>query len=108
MPRPQFTPGKDPVPIVQDAGWAQGQYEQVRKISPPPGFDLRTVQPVASRYTDYATRPTIKGIYFNKIHSYTGKSHYSVMFRIFTYSVSLWRIQFRLMKEDFNIMSLFF
>ena len=24
----------------------------------PPGFDPRTVQPVASRYTDYATRPT--------------------------------------------------
>jgi hypothetical protein len=27
---------------------------RVRKISSPPGFDLRTVQPVASRYTDYA------------------------------------------------------
>ena len=26
----------------------------VRKISPPPGFDLWTVQPVASRYTDSA------------------------------------------------------
>ena len=28
------------------------------KSRPPPGFDTRTVQPVASRYTDYATRPT--------------------------------------------------
>ena len=27
---------------------------QVRKISPPPGFDHQTVQHVASRYTDYA------------------------------------------------------
>jgi len=27
----------------------------MRKISPPTGFDPRTVQPVASRYTDYAT-----------------------------------------------------
>jgi hypothetical protein len=27
----------------------------VRKISPPPGFDPRTVQAVAIRYTDYAT-----------------------------------------------------
>jgi hypothetical protein len=26
----------------------------LRKISPPSGFDPRTVQPVASRYTDYA------------------------------------------------------
>ena len=24
-PRPLFTPGKDPVPIVQEAGWAPGQ-----------------------------------------------------------------------------------
>ena len=24
-PRPQFTPGKDPVPTVQEAGWAAGQ-----------------------------------------------------------------------------------
>ena len=28
------------------------------KSRPPPRFDPRTVQPVASRYTDYATRPT--------------------------------------------------
>jgi hypothetical protein len=31
----------------------------VRKISPPPGFDPRTVQPLASRYTDYASRPIV-------------------------------------------------
>jgi len=23
-PRPHFTPGKDPVPILQEAGWAPG------------------------------------------------------------------------------------
>jgi hypothetical protein len=57
-PRPPFTPTKDPIPIVQEAGGPQGRSGQVRKISPPPGFDPRTVQPVASRYTDYATRPT--------------------------------------------------
>jgi hypothetical protein len=28
------------------------------KSRPPPGFDPRTVQPVASRYTDWTTRPT--------------------------------------------------
>jgi len=56
MPRPgRFTPGKDPVPIVEDA-WVglQGRSGWVRKTSPPPGFDPRTVNPVASRYTDYA------------------------------------------------------
>ena len=30
--------------------------------NPPSGFDPRTVQPVASRYTDYATRPTCSHI----------------------------------------------
>ena len=32
----------------------QGRSGQVRKISPPPEFDPRTVQPVASHYTDWA------------------------------------------------------
>ena len=36
----------------------QSRSEQVRKISPLPGFDSRTAQPVASRYTYYATQPT--------------------------------------------------
>jgi hypothetical protein len=26
MPRPLSTPGKDPVPIVQEAGWAPGPF----------------------------------------------------------------------------------
>jgi len=30
-PRPLFTHGKDPVPILQEAGWAQGRSGQVRK-----------------------------------------------------------------------------
>jgi len=34
----------------------QGRPERVRKISPPPGFDPRTVQHEASRYTDWANR----------------------------------------------------
>jgi hypothetical protein len=35
-------------------GRPQGQSGRVLKISPPPGFDPRTVQLVASRYTDCA------------------------------------------------------
>ena len=59
MTRPQLTPGKDPVPILKEVGWASGRSGQVQKISPPPGFDPRTVQPVGSRYIDWATRPNI-------------------------------------------------
>jgi hypothetical protein len=48
-PRPLSTPEKDPVHIVQEAGWPQGRSGQVRKVSPPPGFDPGTVKSVASR-----------------------------------------------------------
>jgi hypothetical protein len=52
-PRPgRFTPEKDPVPIVQEAGSGR-----VRKISSPPEFNPQTVHPVVSRYTDWATGP---------------------------------------------------
>ena len=37
-----------------EAGGAQGRSGRVRKISPPPGFDPRIVQPVASCYTNWA------------------------------------------------------
>jgi hypothetical protein len=48
-----FTPGKDPVPLVQEAGWAPEPVWIVAENLAPPGFDSRTFQPVASRYTDY-------------------------------------------------------
>ena len=50
--------GKTRYPLYRRLGGPQGRCGQVRKISPPPVFDPRTVQPVASRCTDYATWPT--------------------------------------------------
>jgi len=43
-------------PFYRRLGGPQGRSGRVRKIwpPPPPEFDLRAVQPVASRYTDYA------------------------------------------------------
>jgi len=51
-----FTPGKYPVPIVQEAGLAPEPVWIGAENLAPPGFDSRTFQSVASRYTDYATR----------------------------------------------------
>ena len=51
-------PGNTRYPFYRRLGGPQARSEQVRKISPPPRFDPRTVQPVASRYTDHATRHT--------------------------------------------------
>ena len=47
-----FTPGKDPVPIVQEAGWAPEPVWTGAENLSPLGFDPQTIQPVASRYTD--------------------------------------------------------
>ena len=44
-------PRKTRYPLYKKLGGPQGRSRRVRKISPPPGFDPRTVQPVASRYT---------------------------------------------------------
>ena len=61
-PRPLFTPGKDPVTIVQEAGWdPEPVWTGAENLAPPAGFYPRTVQPVASRYTAYVTRRTIAG-----------------------------------------------
>jgi hypothetical protein len=47
-------PGKIRYPLYRRVGGPQGRSGQVRKISPPMGFDPRTVQLGASRYTDWA------------------------------------------------------
>jgi hypothetical protein len=47
-------PGKTRYTLYRRLGGPQGRSGLVRKISPPPGFDPRAVQPVASRYTDWA------------------------------------------------------
>jgi len=41
-------------PLYRRPGGPQCRSGQVRKISLPPGFDPRIVQPVTSRYTDWA------------------------------------------------------
>ena len=45
-------PGNTRYPLYRMLSGPQGRCRRVRKISPPPGFDPRTVHPVASRYTD--------------------------------------------------------
>ena len=47
-------PGKTRYTSYRRLGGPQGRSGRMRKISPPPDFDPRTVQAVASRYTDWA------------------------------------------------------
>ena len=46
-------PGKTRYPLYRRLDGPQVRSGRVRKISPPPGFDPRTVQPVGSRCTDW-------------------------------------------------------
>ena len=46
-------PGRARYPLYRRLGGPQGRAGWVRKISPSPGFEIRPVQPVASRYTGW-------------------------------------------------------
>jgi hypothetical protein len=46
-------PGKTRYPLYRRLGGPKGQSGRVRKISHSPEFDPSTVQPAASRYTDW-------------------------------------------------------
>jgi hypothetical protein len=47
-----LSPGKTRYPMYRRMGGPHGGPGWVQKISPSPGFDLRTIQAVAIRYTD--------------------------------------------------------
>ena len=51
-PRPLCPQGRDPVPTAQEAGWTPGPVWTGAENLAPTGFDSRTIQPLASRYTD--------------------------------------------------------
>jgi hypothetical protein len=68
--------GKDTVPIVQLLEVTQGRTGQFREVLPPSGIDHRTVHPVTSRYTDYTTRSTQKGIDSTKFHNSSVRQNY--------------------------------
>ena len=68
-PGRSLRPRKTQYPLYGRLGGPQGRSGQVRKILATPGLDPRTVQPVASRYTDWATRPTLVSL-FLQIYTY--------------------------------------
>jgi len=72
-PRPHFTPGKDPVSILQEAGWAPAPVWMCGKPRPT-GIRSRTVQPVAQSL--YRLSYPAHGQH-NVLHVNKGKEHNS-------------------------------
>jgi hypothetical protein len=73
----RFTSGKETrYPLYRRPSGPQSRSGWVWKISPPPGFDPRTVQPIASRYTKW-------GIPAHAVTHYTGLNgrSFSKMFK---------------------------
>ena len=77
--------GKTRYPLYRRLGGPQGRSGQVRKISPPPGFDPRTIQPVASHYTDSATRPTLFTIDTRKLNKGYISTHWKWTWNLHQY-----------------------
>ena len=95
-PGRSLLPGKTRYPLYRKLGGPQGRSGQVWKISSPPGFDPRTIQPVASRYTDYATRPTVyKGV-FTEICSLFSGPNFTILIIPAKVACSLWSVPCRL------------
>ena len=63
-------PGNTRYPLYRRLRGPQGRSGLVRKISPLPGFDHQTVQPVESRNTDWAIPAHTIYVFFLLISSY--------------------------------------
>jgi len=63
-PRRTLPPGKTRYPFYRRLGEPQGRSGRAENLVPT-GIRSRTVQPVVSRYTDWATRPTFN---YNMAH----------------------------------------
>jgi hypothetical protein len=59
-PGRSFPPGKDAVPIVQEAGWAPGPVWTGAENLALTGIRSPDHPALVSRYTDHATQPTLK------------------------------------------------
>jgi hypothetical protein len=93
-PPATLPPGKTQYPLHKRVVGSQSRSARVRKISPPPGFDHRSVQSVASCYTD-SSIPAHPFLVAWQIVSRRFKSWYAFLtvkysFKLFLSTVVYW------------------
>jgi len=71
--RPLYPENETRYPLYRRLGGPQGRSGRMREISLLPGFDSRIVQPVASRYTDWAMPTHLMPQYRVFFSSFTDK-----------------------------------
>ena len=74
----RFTPWNTRYQLYRRLGRPQGRSGQVRKILPPQEFDPQTVQPIASRYTDWVIPAHYSDRKENKVYFSCSKRRYIV------------------------------
>ena len=75
---------KDLVPILQEAGWAPVPVWNGAENRPSPGFDLRNLQPVASRYTDWPIAVDLEALIDKTIRQSKSNSQFVQIHNIVT------------------------
>ena len=99
-------PGKTRYLLYMRLGWSQGRPGRVGKISPPPGFDPRTIQPAARCYTDCAIPALFKAVGTLKRK---GKSDKSSGLKVGPQNFDLWLMLSPTIRErnmaDFNLLA---
>ena len=90
-PRPFFIPGKDPVPIVQEAGWAPGPVWTGAEDLAPTG--IRSLERPARSQSLYRLRyrPTCHNRGQRNFNHYIFEANFMKLFRKW---VSVWGVQF--------------
>jgi hypothetical protein len=81
-------PGKTRYPLYRRMAGPRGWPGRVRKISPPPGFDSRTFQSVASRYTDWAIQTPLSSLHLPTYPSNFPLTCYSLFFYLYMYLIA--------------------
>jgi len=93
-----FYAGKDPVPIVQGAGRAPGTVWKGAENLIPFGFDPRTIQPAATRYTDWAIILKLTFICWEfGVYTYTGLNWFMALFN----GLRFWTLDFIIQNVSF-------
>jgi hypothetical protein len=75
-------PVKTWYPLYRRLGGPQARSGRVQKILPSPGFNPQTVQPIASRYTDWATWPTFLKYWQKNKGTQLGMKFFEMKFEI--------------------------
>jgi len=98
----QHAPGKTRYPFYRRLGGPQGRSGRAENIVPT-GIKSRTVQPIVSRYTDWATRPTVYIYIYIYIYIYMSQSQWTLVLRRRSATSCMLGLRVRILPVDMDV-----